>query len=77
MYPILFNPFCERLGVFSQASAFAECHPKMFFFFFSKRSGFLIISPYQLVCALMLRDNKKGVKRYKNIFRVVEIIKNA
>jgi hypothetical protein len=35
-----FPPFCERLGVFSQAAAFAKWHPKMFFFFFSKRSGF-------------------------------------
>jgi hypothetical protein len=34
------GPFCERLGVFSQAAAFTERHPKMFFFFFSKRSGF-------------------------------------
>jgi len=43
--------------------------------FFSEAKRFLIISPYQLVCALLLRDNKKGVKRYKNIFKVDEIIK--
>jgi hypothetical protein len=29
------------------------------------------------VCTLLLRDNKKGRKKYKNIFSVDEIIKNA
>jgi hypothetical protein len=29
------------------------------------------------VCALLLRENKKGGKRYKNIFRVDVIINNA
>ena len=49
----------------------------LFVEFFSEAKRFLIISPYQLVCALLLRDNKKGGKRYKNIFMVDEIIKNA
>jgi hypothetical protein len=36
---------------------------------------FLIFSSYQLVCALLLRGNEKGRKRYKNIFSVDEKIK--
>ncbi len=38
--PQFFLLFCECLGTFSQASAFAGCQPKMFFFFFPKRSVF-------------------------------------
>jgi hypothetical protein len=38
--------------------------PVFIFFFEAKR--FLIISPYQMVCALLLRGNKKGRKKYKN-----------
>ena len=53
------------------------CVELLFAEFFSEAKRFLIISPYQLVCALLLRDNKKGGKRYKNILMVVEIIKNA
>ena len=48
---------------------------KNVFLLFFEAKRFLIISPYQLVCALLLRENQKGGKRYKNIFKVDEIIK--
>ena len=42
-------------------------------FFEAKR--FLIFSPYQLVCVLLLRENEKGGKRNKNNFSIDEKIK--
>ena len=50
---------------------------KNVFLLFSEAKRFLIFSPFQLVCALLLRGNKKGRKNYKNIFSVDEKIKNA
>ena len=45
------------------------------FLLFSEAKRFLIFSPYQLVCALLLRENEKGRKNYKNIFSVDEKLK--
>jgi hypothetical protein len=60
---------------FFASSSVYQMTSKNVFLLFSEAKRFLIFSPYQLVCALLLRENQKGRKKYKNIFNVDEKIK--
>jgi hypothetical protein len=60
---------------FFASSSVCQMTPKIVFLHFFEAKRFLIFSPYQLMCALLLRENQKGRKKYKNIFSVDEKIK--
>ena len=72
---LLFGAFLRTPWRFFASSSVCQMTSKNVFLLFSEAKRFLIFSPYQLVCTLLLRDNKKGRKKYKNIFSVDEKIK--